>query len=195
MKLMKKNRLLLISILAATVIFQVPELYGAEDSYRIQPTDVLSITVHQQPDLTIKNRVSNDGYITFPLLGKVKVKDLTIQRAENKIKALLEKDYLVTAQVLVFIEEYHPRQVSVMGEVTKPGKYSMPDEKEMTLLQAIAMAEGFNKDAEITKIKIMRMESGEQRTISVDAKKTTVKGEKDVVLEPDDIIVVPESFF
>ena len=192
---MKKNRLLLISILAATVIFQVPELYGAEDSYRIQPTDVLSITVHQQPDLTIKNRVSNDGYITFPLLGKVKVKDLTIQRAENKIKALLEKDYLVTAQVLVFIEEYHPRQVSVMGEVTKPGKYSMPDEKEMTLLQAIAMAEGFNKDAEITKIKIMRMESGEQRTISVDAKKTTVKGEKDVVLEPDDIIVVPESFF
>jgi polysaccharide export outer membrane protein len=169
--------------------------FAQDTSYKIQPADVLSITVHQQPDLTTKARVSNDGYISFPLLGKVEIKGLTVQETEDKIKTLLEKDYLVSAQVIVFIEEYHPRQVSVMGEVTKPGKYNMPEEKEMTLLQAVAMAEGFTKDADIKGIKIMRAENGEQVTIKVNAKETTVNGQKDILLKPDDIIFVPESFF
>ena len=165
--------------------------------YKLQPTDVINITVHGQPDLTTKARITADGYITFPLLGKVMASDLTVQELELKLKDLLEKDYLVSAQVVVFIDEYNKRQVSVLGEVKNPGKYELPGEKELTLMQAIAMAGGFTKHADITKTKVMRMENGKKNTIIVNAKNITEKGEKDkdVVLNAEDIVFVPESFF
>ncbi|MEW6101882.1 MAG: polysaccharide biosynthesis/export family protein, partial [Candidatus Omnitrophota bacterium] len=165
--------------------------------YRLQPMDVLNITVHGHPDLATKTRVSSDGYISFPLLGKVQVEHLTAQELEEALKVSLEEKYLVSAPVLVFIEEYHPRQVSIVGEVEKPGKYDMPFEKDMTLLEAIALAGGFTKDANLKKIKIMRLEEGEQKTIQVNAKEIMTKGrkEKDIIVKVDDLIIVPESFF
>lgn len=159
--------------------------------------DVLSITVHGQPDLTTKTRVTTDGYISFPLLGKVMAGGLSVQDFEGSLKAALEKSYLVDAQVLVFIEQYHRRQVSVVGEVMRPGKYNMPEEKDMTLLEAIALAGGFTKDAAIGGIKVMRLVNGKQVVIKVNARDITIKGQKDkdIILKPDDAIVIPESFF
>lgn len=165
--------------------------------YKLQPTDVLIITVNGQPTLDTKTRVSSDGYITFPLLGKVSVGGLTVQDLEAHLKMLLEKDYLVSAQVVVFIEQYHPRQVSVIGEVNKPGKYDMPEEKDMTLLEAIAMAGGFTKNAYLKKIKIMRVKDGVKEIFAVDVRDITIHDmkEKDIVLEPEDVVIIPESFF
>ncbi|MFA5146604.1 MAG: polysaccharide biosynthesis/export family protein [Candidatus Omnitrophota bacterium] len=175
-----------------------PDLFSAErPEYRIQSSDVLSITVHGQPDLATKTRVTQDGYISFPLIGKVAAKGLTVQELEQTIKEMLEKSYLVNAAVLVFIEEYHPRQVSVIGEVKSPGKYDMPGEKNITLMQSIAMAGGFTKHAEVTRIRIMRIENGEKKTFVVNSKEITDKGDKDkdMLLEAEDIVFVPESFF
>jgi len=171
--------------------------YAQGDKYRLQPTDVLKITVHEQPDLTTKTRVTADGYISFPLLGKVYVMGMTVQGLERELKALLEKDYLVNAQVIVFIEEYHPRQVSVIGEVNSPGKFDMPEEKDMTLLEAIAMAGGFTEDADINSTRVIRIKDEKKETINIKVKNITEKGQKeeDITLEPDDIVVVPESFF
>ena len=168
-----------------------------KSQYRLQPADVLNITVHNQPDLTTKTRVTTDGYISFPLLDKVEVKGLTAQELEEKLKTLLEKDYLVKAEVLVFIEEYHSRQVSVIGEVNTPGKFTMPTEKDLTLLEGIAMAGGFNKDADINRAKVMRYEDGEKKTIDINVKDITERGlkDKDITLKPDDVVFVPKSYF
>jgi polysaccharide export outer membrane protein len=168
-----------------------------EVEYTLQPTDVIRITVHEQPDLNTRARITQNGNITFPLIGKVQVKGKTVSELEQQIRGLLAKDYLVNPQVLVFIEEYHARQVSVIGEVNDPGKYDMPPEKEMTLLEAIALAGGFSDDAEINKTRIMRVSGGERETITVRVKDITEKGqkEKDVKLKAGDVIVVPESFF
>ena len=165
--------------------------------YRLQETDVLTITVHQHPDLTTKSRITADGYISFPLIGKIAAKGLTVQELELKIRELLEADYLVKAEVLIFIEQYHPRQVSVIGEVNNPGKYDLPSEKGVTLLEGVAMAGGFTKDADVNNTKIMRVANGEKETIKIRVKDITEKGEKDkdVVLKADDIVYVPESFF
>ena len=189
--------LITISALFICALFFSNGICAQQPEYKLQSTDVITVNVHNQPDLTTKTRVTADGYITFPLLGKVMVEGLTVQEAEQKLKQLLEKDYLVNAQVVVFIEEYHARQVSVIGEVKNPGKYDMPDEKDMTLMQAIAMAGGFTKHAEITKTKVMRIEDGDKETITINVKDITEKGEKDkdVVLKADDMIFVPESFF
>jgi polysaccharide export outer membrane protein len=84
-----------------------------------------------------------------------------------------------------------------MGEVNKPGKYDMPPEKSMTLLEAIAMAEGFTKDADVTRVKVLRVEGGVKRTIVINTKDITEKDEKekDIELKTGDIVYVPESFF
>ena len=171
--------------------------YSEKEEYKLQPTDIISITVRGQSDLATKTRVTSEGYISFPLLGKVQVQGLSLSEVEQKLKALLEKDYLVSAEVLIFIEGYHAKQVSVIGEVKTPGKYDMPGEKDMSLMQAIAMAGGFTKHADITKTKIMRMENGAKKMIIINAKDITEKGQKDkdVALQPEDMIVVPESFF
>lgn len=165
--------------------------------YRLQAEDVLYITVHEQPDLTTRTRVTADGNITFPLLGVVKVAGLSVAELESKLTVLLKADYLVNPQVLIFIEEYAAKQVSVIGCVNSPGKYDMFHEKETTVLQAVAMAGGFSDIADINGTRILRKEDGEEKTIFVKVKDITQKGEKDkdLPLKPNDIVFVPESFF
>lgn len=187
-----------ISLALAFIVLALPLNALAEKSqYKLQPLDIISITVHQQPDLNTKTRVAADGSISFPLIGKITAAGLTVQQLEAKIKELLEKDYLVKAEVLVFIEEYRARQVSVTGEVNNAGKFNIPIEREITLLEAIAMAGGFTKDADINRTKVIREEGGEKKTITIRVKDITDKDEKDnnIVLQPDDIIVVPKRFF
>jgi len=193
-----------------------PSVSAQSSEYKLQSTDILTITVHGHEDLLTKTRVSTDGYVTFPLVGKVYARGLTVGQLEERLKTLLEKDYLVSAPVVVFIETYHLRQVSVLGEVNTPGKFDMPEERDMTLLDAIAMAEGFTKDALITKVKIIRKaEDGTEEIMIVNVKEITkanrrarrsrrdkeegeeedIQPDRNIVLEPDDIVVVPESFF
>lgn len=196
---MEKRKIVLAILVAAAFLCALcaQDALARKSEYKLQSTDILSITVHEQPDLNTKTRVTTDGHITFPLLGNVYAEGLTVQELEQKIKDLLEKDYLVHAQVLVFIEGYHPRQFSIMGEVNTPGKYDMPEEEQMTLLEAIAMAGGFTEDAEKNKTTVMRVKDGKKTTIKVRVKDITDKGQKDkdIELEPNDVIIVPESFF
>lgn len=192
------RKIISLVLLAAFLFYPVyAQSQDAKSRYRIQPTDVLTITVHDQPDLTTKTRVTQDGYISFPLLGKVMVRDLTVQELEQNLKELLEKDYLVKAEALVFIEEYHSRQISVTGEVGKPGKFNMPIERDITLLDGIAMAEGFTKDADVNKTKVMRVEDGREKTFIIKVKDITDKDDKqaNITLKAGDIIVVPKRAF
>lgn len=168
-----------------------------EPDYHLQPEDILSITVYEQSDLTTRVRITSEGKISFPLLGKVKAAGLTVSELKDKIAELLEKDYLVNPQVHVFIEEYHVKQISVLGAVKNPGRYDMYTERETTILEAIAMAGGFSDVAAVNHTRIIRSEEGEKSVIQIRITDITKKGqkEKDVALKPGDIIFVPESFF
>ena len=168
-----------------------------EPDYHLQPEDILSITVYEQPDLTTRARITSEGKISFPLLGKVKAAGLTVSELKDKIQELLSKDYLVNPQVHVFIEEYHVKQISVLGAVKSPGRYDMYTERETTLLEAIAMAGGFSDVAAVNHTRIIRSEEGEKSVIQIRITDITKKGqkEKDVALKPGDIVFVPESFF
>ena len=83
----------------------------------------------------------------------------------------------------------------IMGEVKKPGSYIL--DKGITIVQAITMAGGFTKIAAPTRTKIIRIKDGKEETITVVVTDVTKRGDKskDIDLEPDDIIVIPESFF
>lgn len=185
-------------ILILLLTFAIPATsYAQKSEYLLQPEDVLRITVYEQPDLDTKVRISSQGEIAFPLIGKVKTEGLTVSELEDKITRLLADDYLVSPQVQVFIEEYHIKQISVLGAVKKPGKYDMYTERETTIMEAIAMAEGFSDVADLNGTRIIRTENGIERTIPVKVTDITKKGrkEKDTSLKPGDIVFVPESFF
>jgi len=167
------------------------------EEYKIETGDVLTITVYEQPDLTTKARVGPKGDITFPLLGNVDLTGLTVSEAEEKITALLKEDYLVNPQANVFIEEYHPKKVFVMGFVNNPGEYELFRDRSTTVLEAITMAGGFKEGAAQNGTKIIRMEDGQEVTIPIKITDITNKGykERDVAIKAGDMIVVPESFF
>ncbi len=170
---------------------------SALKDYRIAPLDTISITVFQEPELTRDVKVSQTGYITFPLLGKVAVAGLLVSEVETRIAGLLGKDYIKNPQVSAMVKEYSVRRISVMGEVKKPGSYEIPPEERLTLLQAIARAEGFTNIAKTDSVVISRIKNDKEERIEVNATEMMKsKGEKkDVDLQPGDIIVVPQRFF
>ena len=194
---MFKNYLKLFLLTSLAVgLFTSPAL-ALGGNYKIQPEDVLSITVYEHDDLKTKARVSTNGKISFPLLGKVEVAGLTVQEVEDYLKFALEEDYLVKADTQVFIENYHVKQITVLGAVKEPGKYDMNTEKETTILEAIALAGGFTKVASKNGTRIIRNEGDEEKAIPIRITDITKKGmkDKDVALQSGDVIFVPESFF
>lgn len=170
---------------------------GTLKDYRISALDVLSVTVFQEPELTREVKVSQTGYITFPLLGKVHLAGLLVSEVENQLATLLGKDYLKNPQVSVSVKEYSARRVSVLGEVKKPGSFDIPAEERMTLLQVVARAEGFTNLAKTDAVVIRRMRGGKEEALEVNATElmTNKTGKKDVDLERGDIVVVPARFF
>lgn len=183
-------------IIFLTILLFIPTFTRAEE-YRVDAGDVLLITVYEQPDLTTKARVNSKGEINFPLIGTVNIKGLTVDGIEKEIMTLLEKDYLVNPQVNVFIEDYTPKKVFVMGFVNKPGEYELFKDRPTTALEAIAMAGGFKEGAAQNGTRVLRVDNGEELTIPIKVTDITKKGdkEKDIPIKPGDIIVVPESFF
>ncbi|MCK5082101.1 MAG: polysaccharide export protein [Candidatus Omnitrophica bacterium] len=188
-------KLFLLTSLAVGLLASPAHALGGD--YKIQPEDVLQITVYEHDDLKTKARVSTNGEISFPLLGKVEVAGLTVQEVEDYLKFALEEDYLVKADTQVFIEDYHAKQITVLGAVREPGKYDMNTEKETTVLEVIALAGGFTKVASKNGTRIIRNEGDEEKAIPVRITDITKKGmkDKDVVLQSGDVIFVPESFF
>jgi len=167
------------------------------EEYKIETGDLLLITVYGQDDLTTKVRVTK-GEISFPLIGNVKAEGLTVAQLGKMIEEMLRKDYLVNPKVNVVIEEYLPRKVFILGAVEKPGAYELPANKPTTAIEAIAMASGFSKVADQNGTKVVRKTAdGKEETIRVKAGDIVQKGQKDkdVVVQPNDVIFVPESFF
>lgn len=101
---------------------------SAEDNldYPLGPGDMLRIQVFQNPDLTTETRVSEKGYITFPLVGAVEVGGLPIGDAEKKISAALKKGgFVKQAQINIVLLQMRGSQVSVLGQVNRPGRFPL----------------------------------------------------------------------
>jgi len=114
----------------------------ADDSELLGPGDMVRISVFQNPDMTTEARISARGTLSFPLLGEVKLEGLTPAAAETKIAGLLKDgNFILNAQVNLTVLETRSRQVSVLGEVNKPGKYPL-DNVTSKLSDVLAMAGG-----------------------------------------------------
>jgi polysaccharide export outer membrane protein len=115
------------------------------DSYRIGPGDVLKVTVYGHEDLTRVAVVAPDGRMPFPLIDEVQAGGLTPTELESRLRDLLGKDYLVSPQVTVTVQEYRSQKVFVLGDAEKPGTYPLTGRS--TLLDILSLAGGPAKTA------------------------------------------------
>ncbi len=113
--------------------------------YAIGPRDVLGITVWGQADLSRDYTVDPDGFVPFPLIGRVKAAGLTPKELAAQLTEALGKDYLVNPQVIVNVKEYLSQKVQVLGAAEKPGVYHLTG--PTTLLEILSRAGGFASTA------------------------------------------------
>ena len=175
---------------------QVKVQSQSKTDYKIGGTDLIEIKTYQQPDLDRKIRVSQNGTVSLPLVGLVKVGGLSLNEAEAAISDKL-KDFVINPQVTLFILEYGNKKIFLLGEVAKPGSYELPTEAKLTVLEAISLAGGFSAIAAPDRTKVIRTVNGQSQSFFIEVSAITKRGqkEKDMTLEPNDVVYVPQSFF
>ena len=179
----------------AEILENISQLQNS-DAYLLQPGDLLEVTVFKEDDMSRVARINTNGTITFPLVGIVKVSDCSLAEAEKILTENLKR-YFKNPQVSILIKEYANNTVYVLGQVKKPSSLKIPPEKNLTVLEAITSAGGFTDIANTSKVKVLRMENGKQKSIEVDVSQITKQGKKslDINLMSGDVVFVPQSMF
>jgi polysaccharide export outer membrane protein len=174
-----------------------PSVTAGAAEYRISPADVLLISVFNEPDLSLKVTVSPDGTINYPLLQSVQLAGLSILEAQEKLAGLLGKDYLVTPSVTIAVDQGRRHHVYLLGQVKTPGSLDIAATESLTLLQAISRAGGFTEFAARDRVMIIRSRNGRKETMVVNVAAIIGRGDlsRDVVLQAEDVVSVPQTYF
>ncbi|MCC6739391.1 MAG: polysaccharide biosynthesis/export family protein [Planctomycetia bacterium] len=165
----------------------------------LMPGDSLSISVYDEPDLQLEVRVPENGAFTYPLIGSVEAAGLTPGGLETCIRERLAKGYIRNPQVTVTVTAFAPRQVYILGGVAKPSGYVLPPSERLTLLQLISVAGGITDRAYKEFVQIVRTgPKGEREVVQVSLVEienaiAQGRGEADVPLQPDDLVVIPSA--
>ena len=119
---------------------------ASAQNYRVGGYDVIDITVYEEADLSRKDvGISADGYISFPLLGRMKVDGLSTSDIEKLISVkLAQGQYLLDAHVSVTVSDYKSKQFMVLGAVAEPGTFPLQGKER--LLDAISRAGGVSHE-------------------------------------------------
>lgn len=170
--------------------------------YRIFPHDTLEIQVYGHNDLSRRLQVSSDGRISFPLVGVLAVGGMSAPEAESRLEEALA-EYLVNPQVTVIAPQVRERItrreeevfVFVSGQVRNPGAYRF--KPGMTAYQALTLAGWLTSIAAPNRTRVIRRTGEGEEVFVVPVADIQRRGDmtRDVALEPNDVIVVPESFF
>ncbi len=160
--------------------------------YRVGPTDVLSIVVWKQPDLSVGQiPVRPDGKISLPLVGELKVAGLTAVEIKEAITERI-KEYVTDPNVTVIVLQVNYPVAFVIGEVNRPGP--VPIRQDTTMLQLVSMVGGFNLFADKSHVHLLRREGGKEIRMRFNYDQV-VKGkhlEQNVIVRPGDVIVVDD---
>ena len=166
------------------------------DNYKVRANDILEVKVYQEADLSGRVQVREDGNVRLPLINEtVRVGGLSITEIENRIRALLARDYVRDPRVTVNIGEFSKITFTVMGQVNRAGTYPMPGNKPVTLLQAIGMAGSYTRLANERKVYLKRTVGNQQKVYVLDAQEMARNPKDDVILRDGDVIDIQEKRF
>lgn len=158
--------------------------------YLIGPQDVLSIVFWREKDMTVDVVVRPDGKISLPLLNDIDAAGRSPEALRAAITTAAAKLF-EEPSVSVVVKEIKSRNVSITGQVTKPGSYKLTN--GMTVLQLIAVSGGLLEYAKEKNIVVMRKENGRDRAFKFNYKDVIRQKnvEQNILLKPGDIVLVP----
>lgn len=163
-----------------------------QGEYRIGVGDKINVRVFQVPDLSFDNLViDTSGNVQMPLIGAVRGAGRTPGEMSTDIAERLSAQYLRDPQVTVTVTEAASQKITVDGAVTKPGVYEMRG--STSLLQAVAMAEGPTRVADLTKVAVFRTIDGRRSVALFDLAAIRQGRASDPQVLGDDVIVVDTS--
>lgn len=182
----------------AEYLRKFPESRTVGRDYKIGGYDILSITVYEEKDLSIESvRVAADGFISFPLIGRLRVADLTTSEAEKLIAGkLAEGEILLDAHVAVLVVKYEGRKFSALGAVKSPG--SFPLQAQERLLDGISKAggiDGENREAMLIRTLNPGKQNETKIVISFDLQ-SLLKGSdqiSNIYLADQDLLFIPKA--
>jgi polysaccharide export outer membrane protein len=170
-----------------------PAVEPADDT-TLGPGDVFDVRVYGEDDLSGRYRVSQDGSIDFPFLGRVPVEGREPTEVVDALTTSLRDGGILRApQISVMVVEYNSKKITVMGAVAHTGQYALT--AGLTLAQAISLAGGFTALANPGATMVTRREEGALRRFRIDVDDISRGRAQDFVLRAGDIVFVPERPF
>lgn len=163
---------------------------SSQDTYLVQPGDVLTISVWREEGLEREVLVRPDGGLSFPLVGNVQASGKSIEQLQAEVAGKLKR-FIPEPSVTVAVLKLDGNKVYVIGKVNRPGEF--PVTRNVDVVQALAMAGGMTPYAAVNKIHILRRTGGKQTAIPF-AYGDVEKGqdlEQNIVLKAGDVVVVP----
>jgi polysaccharide export outer membrane protein len=170
---------------------QTGSAVASPNDYKIGAGDILEITIWKEPDLSRKEvLVRTDGKISFPLLNDVQAAGLTPLEMKKNMEAGL-KEFISNPFATITVRSPQSQKIYILGEVRNTSEF--PLTKNLTVLQAFALAGGFTEWASKKEIILMRKEGGEEKIYRINYK-SIIKGKdlsQNLKLKADDTIIVP----
>lgn len=186
-------RLILCAIFTTLIAPSDAAAPAAEDStYVLRANDVIRLEVYGEPDLSGAVRILKTGQASFPLIGSLKVSDLSVTAAAAEIRRKYAADYLVDPKLTLTVQEYATDYISVIGAVTTPGQIPIPVSGNLDLATAMATAGGLAPNADTQSILLVR-NSGTNSTFSMNSIVSGTDGR--TKLSSGDRIIVNQSAF
>lgn len=161
------------------------------EPYRIQPGDVLTVSVWKEPDLQGDVLVRPDGGLSFPLVGEVAAERMTMAQLQQELSTKLRR-FLPEPSVTIALKQLGGNRIYVLGKVNRPGEFTFS--KPLDVMQAISLAGGMTPYAAANDIKILRRKpSGSQDAVPFRYGEVE-RGQslpQNIILNSGDTVVVP----
>jgi polysaccharide biosynthesis/export protein len=167
--------------------------FDPDPRYRLNPGDVIDVQYRYTPEYNQTLMIQPDGFVSLEIVGDVKMGGLNLKEARElltkKASARLKEP-----EITLVLKEFQKPYFVIAGEVTQPGKFEMRE--KVTALQAVMLAGGFKDSARSSQIVLFRKlnsETAEVKLINLKDIKRTGELEKDLGLEPGDMLYVPKN--
>lgn len=191
-----RKYVIVIPLMVLIVMFMSVPAFSQQDKtganeYRIGVGDVLEIVTWKEPDFSRVNIIVRlDGKISFPLLDDIQASGKTPKQLKMIIESRL-KEYVASPSVTVTVSNAASQRFYILGEVANTGEY--PLVKELSVLQAFALAGGFTEWASKKEIILVRKEGGKDNVIQINYRDILKNKDfsQNVTIRANDTIIVP----
>jgi polysaccharide export outer membrane protein len=132
----------------------------ASSTYRLQPYDLIDLDVYSEADLHKPARLGSDGTVLLPLIGSVKIGGMTVAQATDLITKKYAAGFVKNPSVMITVIQYRKSTFSILGQVSRPGIYEIPEGAHVSILEAISLAGGYTTTAAQNAVMVKRMIDG-----------------------------------